>query len=227
MIDGGYIERNYKNLLAEIDRASGGRKIQLVAVTKSGSDEELIALASLGVTDIAENRPQELRRRCDLLAAAGFSPRMHQIGNLQKSNVKHIVKDVAMIHSVDSFSLAEKISRLAVECGRVIPVLVEVNSAREEQKGGVLPEDAEELTAALKSLPGISLRGIMTMGPRVSNPEELRPYFRETRELFDRLSTLGRFDGEPILSMGMSASFLVAIEEGATLVRVGTRLFEK
>ena len=227
MINGGYIERNYNALLAEIGRASCGRDVRLVAVSKSGSDEELLALASLGVTDIGENRPQELRRRCDLLSAAGFFPRMHQIGNLQKSNIKHIIRDVAMIHSVDSFSLAERISRLAVECGRVVPVLVEVNSAREEQKGGVLPEEAEELTALLKPLPGISLVGIMTMGPRVADSEELRPYFRETKKLFDRLSALGRFDGEPILSMGMSASFLVAIEEGATLVRVGTRLFEK
>ena len=227
MIDGGYIERNYKNLLAEIDRASGGRKIQLVAVTKSGSDEELIALASLGVTDIAENRPQELRRRCDLLAAAGFSPRMHQIGNLQKSNVKHIVKDVAMIHSVDSFSLAEKISRLAVECGRIIPVLVEVNSAKEEQKGGVLPEDAEGLTAALKSLPGISLRGIMTMGPVCENSEDIRPYFRLTKQIFDDLNSRYGFAGGGVLSMGMSDSYRVAIEEGSTLVRVGRRLFIK
>ena len=227
MIDGGYIERNYKNLLAEIDRASGGRNIRLVAVTKSGSDEELLTLASLGVTDIGENRPQELRRRCDLLSRAGYSPRMHQIGNLQKSNVKHIIKDVEMIHSVDSFSLAERISRLATECGRVVPVLVEVNSAKEEQKGGIPPEEAEEFTARLRTLPGISPRGIMTMGPRVTDAEELRPYFRATRQLFDRLTALGRFDGEPILSMGMSASFLVAIEEGATLVRVGTRLFEK
>ena len=89
------------------------------------------------------------------------------------------------------------------------------------------PEEAEALASSISGLSGISVRGIMTMGPRVTDAEELRPYFRATRELFDRLTALGRFDGEPILSMGMSASFLVAIEEGATLVRVGTRLFEK
>lgn len=227
MIDSGYIERNYNALLAEIKAAAGGRKIDLVAVTKSGSDEELLALAALGVTDIGENRPQELKRRGELLAAAGFSPRLHQIGSLQKGNVKYIIDGVAMIHSVDSLALAEKISRLATERGRVIPVLVEINSAREEQKGGIMPEDAEDFTASLKGLPGISPVGIMTMGPRVGDGEDLRPYFRETRRLFDRLFALGRFDGEPILSMGMSASFRVAIEEGATLVRVGTRLFEK
>ena len=223
----GYVRENYIRLLNEIDAVAGGREIHLVCVTKSGTDEELLALAELGVTDIGENRPQELRRRGELLRANGDTPRRHEIGNLQRGNVKYIIDDVALIHSVDSLSLAEQIDRLAKERGRVIPILIEVNCARESQKGGIMPEEAEVLASSISGLSGISVRGIMTMGPRVNNPEELRPYFRETRELFDRLKASGMFEGEGILSMGMSGSFAIAIEEGATLVRVGTRLFEK
>ena len=221
-----YIKENYNRVLNDIEKAAGDRDVTLVCVTKSGTDEELLALAALGVTDIGENRPQELRRRADLLRTHGYTPRLHEIGNLQRGNVKYIVGDVALIHSVDSLPLGERIGQLAKAQGRVVPVLVEVNSAGEEQKGGVSPDGAEALCTLLSGIEGISVRGIMTMGPRVSDPEELRPYFRQTKQLFDRLKTAGRFDGDGILSMGMSSSFAVAIEEGATLVRVGTRLFE-
>lgn len=222
-----YIKENYTQLLNDIKECACGRDITLVCVTKGGTDEELLALAALGVTDVGENRPQELKRRGELLRAKGFTPRLHEIGSLQRTNVKYIIDTVSLIHSVDSLSLGERISRLATERGRTVPVLVEVNSAREAQKGGVMPENAEALIRSLSALDGISVRGLMTMGPRVDDPEQLRPYFRETRRLFEELLTMGLFDGEGILSMGMSASFAVAIEEGATLVRVGTRLFEK
>lgn len=226
-MDYEYIKENRARLLSEIRAAAGGRDITLVCVTKGGTDEELLALAALGVTDIGENRPQELRRRADLMRDAGYTPRLHEIGSLQRGNVKYIIDDVSLIHSVDSLALGEQISRLALARGRKVPVLVEVNSAREEQKGGALPEEAEALVRELSRLGGISVCGLMTMGPRVENAEELRPYFRLTKTLFDRLRDAGAFEGEGILSMGMSDSFAVAIEEGATLVRVGTRLFEK
>ena len=222
-----YIKENYTRLQNEIKKAANDRDITLVCVTKSGTDEELLALAALGVTDVGENRPQELRRRGDLLRRNGYTPRLHEIGNLQKGNVKYIIDDVSLIHSVDSLSLGEQISRLATERGRVVPVLVEVNCAREPQKGGIHPEDTERVASLLRELPGISVKGIMTMGPRVDDPELLRPYFRETRALFERMCDKGFFDGDGILSMGMSGSFAVAIEEGATLVRVGSKLFEK
>ena len=222
-----YIKENYTCLQNEIKKAANDRDITLVCVTKSGTDEELLALATLGVTDVGENRPQELRRRGDLLRRNGYTPRLHEIGNLQKGNVKYIIDDVSLIHSVDSLSLGEQISRLATERGRVVPVLVEVNCAREPQKGGIHPEDTERVASLLRELPGISVKGIMTMGPRVDDPELLRPYFRETRALFERMCDKVFFDGDGILSMGMSGSFAVAIEEGATLVRVGSKLFEK
>ncbi len=227
MTDFGYVEDNYRRLLGEIDDAACGREVTLVAVTKSGTDEELVALASLGVTDIGENRPGELRRRGELLRERGFAPRLHEIGQLQRNKVKYIIDDCALIHSVDSLALGVEINRLAAARGKIQPVLIEVNSAAEEAKGGVAADEAEELLIALRALPHLSVRGIMTMGPRVTDPEDIRPYFRATRALFDRLNEKYRFDGGGILSMGMSDSFRVAIEEGATLVRVGTRLFEK
>lgn len=222
-----YIEKNYNRLLEEIDTAAKGREVTLVSVTKGGTDEELLALASLGVGDIGENRPGELKRRGELLRAHGFTPRLHEIGQLQRNKVKYVIDCASLIHSVDSVALGREISRLASVRGIVMPVLIEVNSACEEQKGGVLPDGAEALLCELSTLPSISVRGVMTMGPRVCSPEDIRPYFRRTRELFDRLHDRYHFKDGGILSMGMSDSFTVAIEEGATLVRVGSRLFEK
>ena len=221
-----YIESNFRALVSEIDALAKGRRVTLVAVTKSGSDEELLALCKAGAVNIGENRPGELRRRGDLLKDQGFKPILHEIGNLQRNKVKLIISDVALIHSLDSISLAEEIDKQAKKVGRVVPVLIEINSGREEQKGGILPEDAEEFLLALKDFSSIEVTGLMTMGPVCEDPEEMRPYFRETKELFDRLNQKYGFK-EAILSMGMSDSYAVAIEEGSTLVRVGRRLFKR
>lgn len=224
----GYVEKNLTELLSEIKTLEKkyGREVTLVAVTKSGSDEELIALAECGMTDMGENRPQELRRRADILKDKGLTPRLHEIGNLQKNKVKMIIEDVSLIHSLDSLSLAEEIDKQAKRVGRVVDVLVEINSAREEQKGGILPEHAEEFILSLGRLEGLRVCGLMTMGPVVDDPEEMRPYFRQTKELYDVLNRKSLFEGG-ILSMGMSDSYVVAIEEGATLVRVGRKLFNR
>ena len=223
-----YIKSNVDTLLSEIKTLEKkyGREITLVAVTKSGSDEELIALMECGVTDIGENRPQELRRRGDLLHSAGHSPKLHEIGNLQRNKVKMIIEDVTLIHSLDSLPLAEEIDKQARKAGRVVDVLVEINSAEEEQKGGIMPDLAEEFITELSRYENIRVRGLMTMGPVVGDPEELRPYFRLTRALYDRLNRKFDFNGG-ILSMGMSDSYAVAIEEGATLIRVGRKLFNR
>lgn len=223
-----YIKSNYLALLSEIDSLAekAGRAVTLVAVTKSGSDRELIALLEAGATDIGENRPGELRRRGDLLKEKGYRPALHEIGNLQRNKVKLIIEDVCLIHSLDSLSLAKEIDKQARKVGRVVPVLIEINSGREEQKGGIMPEQAEEFLLLLKDLSGIEVAGLMTMGPVCENPEDMRPYFRETKELFDRLNRNHGFAGG-ILSMGMSDSYAVAIEEGATLVRVGRKLFNR
>ena len=225
-----YIAKNYESLLGEIRLLSdklGTPAPTLVSVTKSGSDEELIALAKAGAVDIGENRPGEVSRRGDILRSHGFFPRMHEIGTLQRNKIKLIRDSVYMIHSVDSFQLAKDINRHAEACGRVIPVLIEVNSAREEQKSGVMPEDAERLICEISDFKNIRISGLMTMGPVSENAEDLRIYFRNTKKLFDELLCRYGFGDDPTLSMGMSDSWRVAVEEGSTLVRVGRRLFIK
>lgn len=229
MSEYGYVRENYEQLLRQIGEyeAQYGRKITLVAVTKSGSDDELIALAKAGVTDIGENRPGELKRRGELLKDNGFTPRLHEIGNLQRNKVKLVIDIASLIHSVGKLELAEEISRQAVKLGITVPVLIEVNSAREENKGGAYPEEAESLFLKVRALPGISVKGLMTMGPAIHDAEEMRPYFKLTKEIFDRINKDYGFDGDGILSMGMSDSYAVAIEEGSTLIRVGRKLFDK
>lgn len=225
-----YIKDNYLSLLEEIDKISsrvGVPAPTLVSVTKSGSDEELLALAKAGALDFGENRPGEVRRRTDILKAAGYNPKMHEIGTLQRNKIKLIASDVYMIHSIDSLKLAEDVNRIAGALQRKIPVLIEINSAAEEQKGGILPSMAEKFYEEIAPLPNIEVSGIMTMGPLSDNPEELRPYFRETKKLFDKLVCRYTLSDNPILSMGMSDSYEVAIEEGSTLVRVGRKLFRK
>ena len=224
-----YIRSNYFSLkeeIAELGKAAG-REVTLVAVTKSGSDEELVALADAGVSDIGENRPGELQRRGELLLTAGYKPRLHEIGNLQRNKVKLIIENVALIHSLDNLPLALEIEKCATKIGRKIKVLIEINSGREPQKGGVMPEDAEEFLLALGDFPHLEVAGLMTMGPVCDDPELTRPYFRETKALFDRLNRDHGFIGGGILSMGMSDSYRVAIEEGSTLVRVGRKLFNR
>lgn len=225
-----YIKKNYTELteeLTDIAARVGAPTPTLVCVTKSGSDEELLALAEAGAVDIGENRPGEVKRRGELLRAHGYSPRMHEIGTLQRNKVKLVVEDAALIHSVDSVRLAQDIDRLAAKAGRVVPVLIEINCAKEENKSGVFPEEAEELLCQIRDLQSIRVTGLMTMGPAVDDAELLRGYFRETKLLFDRLGDRYGFGDSPILSMGMSDSYRVAIEEGSTLVRVGRKLFRK
>ena len=183
-----YVRENYSTLLSEVEEYERrfGRSITVVAVTKSGTDEELLALAEAGVTDVGENRPTELARRGKLLKENGYSPRLHEIGNLQRNKVKLVIGEASLIHSVGKYELAEEISRQAVKLGITAPVLIEVNSANEPLKGGVAPENTEALFLKIRELPGISVKGLMTMGPAVSDPEELRKYFRLTKKLFDK-----------------------------------------
>ena len=224
-----YIHENLCATLSEIGEYEKkyGRKITLVAVTKSGSDEELCELVRAGADNIGENRPGELKRRGELLLEQGLTPKLHEIGNLQRNKVKYIIDKVELIHSLDSLSLAEEIERQAIKHERCVPVLIEINSGREENKGGVMPEDAEKFFLELKKFPHLCVSGLMTMGPVCENPEDSRKYFRLTRDLFSYIKEKHGFFGDGILSMGMSDSYRVAIEEGSTLVRIGRRLFVK
>lgn len=230
MKDLPYIKSNYLELvseLAEISDRVGVKVPTLVAVTKSGSDEELCELVRSGAVNIGENRPQELRRRADILYGLGYAPILHEIGALQRNKVKMIIKDVALIHSLDSIRLADEIEKQAAAIDRRVPVLIEVNCAKEENKSGVMPDDAERLLSEVLLRPHLEVRGLMTMGPAECEETELRGYFRETKRLFDRLNSQYGFGKKATLSMGMSDSYRIAIEEGSTLVRVGRRLFRK
>ncbi len=225
-----YIKRNFSELNEEIESLSsklGTKPPTIVAVTKSGSDEELIALVTAGAADIGENRPGEVKRRSEIITSAGLTARMHEIGTLQRNKIKLISDCAYMVHSVDGIKLACDLNKHAQAIGRKIPVLIEINSAKEEQKSGVMPELAEELIIQMRELDSLELSGLMTMGPVAENPEELRPYFRATKLLFDKLTPYFDKNRAPILSMGMSDSYRIAIEEGSTLIRVGRKLFKK
>ena len=229
MTDYEYVKRNYSELKNEIKELEDRyqRSITLVAVTKSGSDEELIALAEAGVTDIGENRPTELKRRGDLLRSHGYSPKLHEIGNLQRNKVKLVISDAHLIHSVGSIALAEEIDKQAKKLGITVDVLIEINSAGEAAKGGFLPDEAMMAIPKVKKMSALQVKGIMTMGPVVENPEDIRPYFKLTKRIFDEAAHTFGFDGSGILSMGMSDSYRIAIEEGSNLVRVGRKIFSK
>lgn len=228
----GYLEENLARVRAALCDAEkrAGRpegETLLMAAVKSADTEEINYLTqTLGVKDVGENRVQQLLSRYDALEKEGV--RIHFIGGLQKNKVKYIIDKVAAIHSVDSLSLAEEIDKRARAAGIRMQVLVEVNSGREENKGGVLPEDAPALCRAVDALPNLSLVGLMTMAPHCEDSAEYHGYFRETRELAEKIfrEDLGRTE-PPILSMGMSESFAEAAEEGATVVRVGRTLFRR
>lgn len=230
MEDLSYIRNNYLQLtdeLAAIADRVGVKVPTLVAVTKSGTDEELCELVRVGAQNVGENRPQELRRRADILTGLGYSPILHEIGTLQRNKVKLIIKDVALIHSLDSVKLLDEIEKQAAVHERRVPVLIEVNSAMEENKSGVMPDRVEEVLCEALERAHVEVRGLMTMGPADCDEDELRGYFRKTKALLDKLHSRYGFGDDPILSMGMSDSYRIAIEEGSTLVRVGRRLFRK
>ena len=150
----------------------------------------------------------------------------HFIGHLQKNKVGKAVSIFDMIQTVDSFELAKEIDKAGQNTGKVMPILVEINSGRERQKFGVMPEDAPELVEHIGILQNIKCMGLMTMGPRFGDPEDSRPYFVETRRLYDRLKNLNLPNVEmKYLSMGMTNSYLIAIQEGANMVRIGTKIF--
>ena len=232
MEDFSYIRNNLEAVQTALAAAAAraGRPVpQLIAVTKSATDDEVLALAACGVTAMAENRVQCFAARRALLQAHGYTPALHLIGSLQTNKVKALVGCVTMIQSVDSLRLAAEIEKQAARADCRIEVLCEVNSGCEPAKGGVLPDDTLAFCRALRGgeYPHLVLRGLMTMAPAAADEEAYRPYFRLTRALLAQCVLAGLIEGEPVLSMGMSDSYRVAAEEGATMVRVGRSLFRK
>ncbi len=226
-----YIKENLAGVRARLAAAalrSGNPPPRLLAVTKSATDEEVRALLSYGVDAIGENRAQLFKARLEIVKECAPLTEVHLIGSLQTNKVKYIVGNAALIQSLDSLKLCEEIERLSAKREIMTPVLIEVNSGREEAKGGLMPEEVTGFAESLSAYPHLLPAGLMTMGPDCENPEDYRPYFRLTRALFEQLKAKGLFAVDaPILSMGMSGSYEAAAEEGATLVRVGRTLFAK
>lgn len=207
----------------ERESAPWGRTPTLIAVTKYVSAEAVLPLAGLGVTQIGENRVQSIREKLPVLGEK-FS--IHLIGRLQSNKVKYIIKDVCLIHSLDRLSLAQEIDRQAQMAGRVMPVLVQMNIAREPQKGGVMEEELFPFLRACAKLPGMEVRGLMAIMPLTEDRPFLLEKFTRMRQLFDqcREENITGVRMEE-LSMGMSRDYDLAARAGATMVRVGSALF--
>ncbi|HEX2912015.1 MAG TPA: YggS family pyridoxal phosphate-dependent enzyme [Chloroflexia bacterium] len=213
---------------ARIEAAArrGGRKVQeitLVGVSKTVGREAVEAAFKLGIHDFGENRVPDAEAKFDPLPYPPGSARLHLIGHLQTNKARRAVALVDIIHSVDSVKLAKAISRYAQELQKVMPVLLEVNVSGEESKEGLAPAELPAVLEELIRLPNLELRGLMTMAPYTATPEETRPVFASLRELFERESP--GLDSWRDLSMGMTNDFEIAIEEGATLVRIGRAIF--
>ena len=212
------IKQNIDRILSELPDG-----IQLVAAVKTRSPEEILEAVEAGVKILGENYVQEAERACE---AIGNKAKWHFIGHLQKNKVKKAVKLFDMIETVDSLELAGEIDKRCAQIGKVMPVLVEVNSGREEQKSGVLPEKTAQLVRDISGLSHVRVMGLMTMGPRSGDPEDSRAYFVETKRIFDKIKKLELPDTEmKYLSMGMTNSYKIALEEGANIVRIGSKIF--
>jgi len=212
------IKENVRQILAELPPG-----VELVAAAKTKTPEEILEAVEAGVKIIGENYVQE--------AAAAFSMvgrrvRWHFIGHLQTNKVKKAIDIFDMIETVDSVELAREIDKRCAAAGKIMAILIEINSGEEEQKFGVRPADAEALIREIGAFRNIKLEGLMTMGPFEGDPENSRPYFKVTKNLYDQVKALN-LPGVEIkyLSMGMTNSYRVAIEEGANMVRIGTKIF--
>lgn len=213
-----------ENISKACERAGRRREeVTLIAVSKTKPVSMLSEIYNCGIRDFGENKVQEICEKKDLLPS---DIRWHMIGHLQRNKVKYIVKDTALIHSVDSYRLAEEINIQAKKIGRIVPILIEVNIAGEASKFGIAGEETMQLAEEIAHLDNLRIKGLMTIAPYVKDPEENRVYFKKIRELsvdiakenIDNVSM-------DILSMGMTGDYMTAIEEGATIVRVGTGIF--
>ena len=222
------ITENYRYVRGRIDEACrrAGRNPQdvtLIAVSKTKPVSMIEELLPEGVLDFGENNPQELKEKYELLPK---NLRFHMIGHLQRNKVKYIIESACMIHSVDSLRLAETIQEEAAKHDRIMPVLVEVNIAQEESKFGLTAGETANFVREIAKFPNLCVKGLMTIAPFVENPEDNRVHFRNLYNLFIDIKA-GNIDNVDmcILSMGMTNDYEVAVEEGATHVRVGTGIF--
>jgi pyridoxal phosphate enzyme (YggS family) len=195
----------------------------VVAAVKQRTMDEVETVVQAGITHIGHNYIQEAQL---MVPTFGDKATWHMIGHLQRNKVAYAARLFDMIETLDSIRLAATIEGYCGQIGKIMPVLIEINSGREPNKTGILPEDAEDLIIAIADMEHIRVEGLMTMGPLSDRPEELRPYYRVTRQIFEHLSTLTLPNGVMrYLSMGMSDSYHIALEEGANIIRLGTKLF--
>lgn len=212
------IKDNIKRILAELPEG-----VQLVAAAKTRTSEEIQQAVEAGLEIIGENYVQEAGQAFQVI---GNRVQWHMIGHLQRNKVKKAVRIFDLIETVDSMNLAREIDKSCRKIGKIMPVLIEINSGEETQKAGVMPGDAPGLIKEISALENIRVLGLMTMGPFTGDPEDARPYFVKTKEIFEKLKQmkLPRVEMKN-LSMGMSNSYKVALEEGANVVRIGTNIF--
>ena len=212
------------NIQKACERAGRSRdEVTLIAVSKTKPVSDIYDVMETGIKDYGENKVQEL---CDKIETISEPLNWHMIGHLQRNKVKYIVDKVRMIHSVDSLRLAQQISSEAVKKGVDVDILIEVNVAEEASKFGLSTEAVIQLAEDISKLPAVHIRGLMTVAPFTENPEDNRPYFRNLRQLAVDIARKN-IDNVTMneLSMGMTGDYEVAIEEGATMVRVGTGIF--
>lgn len=212
------IAENVKALLAEIPQG-----VELVAAAKGRSASEVLEAIQAGVRIIGDNYLQEAEAH---IAAIGTRAKWHFIGTIQQNKIKTIAVLFDTVETIDSVEIARALDRQCSYLGKVMPVLIEVNSGREPQKSGVSPEDVELLLGQISSLRNIKVQGLMTMGPRFGEPADSRPYFVSTRKLYEQISKWKIPNiAMKYLSMGMTNTYRIAIEEGANIVRIGTKIF--
>jgi pyridoxal phosphate enzyme (YggS family) len=212
------IAENVRQILRELPTG-----VRLVAAAKTRQPGEIREAVDAGINIVGENYVQEAQSAREVI---GGKIEWHFIGHLQKNKVRKAVELFDMIETVDSLEIAAEIDRRCAEAGKTMPVLIEVNSGREPQKSGVFPEKTTELIKEISRLKSVRVKGLMTMGPPVDNPEESRPFFRETKRVFEEIKSLGLPNVEmKYLSMGMTDSYRIAIEEGANIIRLGSRIF--
>jgi pyridoxal phosphate enzyme (YggS family) len=212
------IKDNVKQLLDELPEG-----VKLVGAAKTRTPDEIAEAVEAGIAIVGENYVQEAE---SAYSKIGNKVEWHFIGHLQRNKVKKAVALFDMIETVDSIEIAAEIDKRCGQIGKTMPVMVEINSGREAQKAGVYPENAEKLIIAIADLENIRVEGLMTMGPFTERAEDLRACFRETKELFDRIKKLDLPNVEMrYLSMGMTDSYKIALEEGANMVRIGSKIF--
>ena len=223
----GHISENIREVIDNIRQSAlkvnrDPAEIGLVAVTKTVPINRIIEAVNTGLNVLGENRVQELTEKYAQLPGIEW----HLIGHLQTNKVRYIIDKVSLVHSLDSLTLAEEINKRALAGGRTIAALVQVNVAGENTKYGLNLAETVDFIETVRKLPGLAIRGLMTVGPYVSDPEEIRPVFRKLKMLAEQVKTMDLPGVEmKHLSMGMSNDYKVAVEEGATLVRVGSVIF--